>query len=135
MLILTWISGPGQHSPQASSTESGASSVSILDEGAPIVLELAVKAVALTVGVTVPVPVSGSVIAPVAAISLMATAVSTFGVKLSFFRRKLAHLIGFITAGQILHTVTFLLQNPGSGVASESNLAIHPNFFTRVKLV
>ncbi|MNC10961.1 hypothetical protein D3C75_586440 [compost metagenome] len=85
MLILTWISGPGQHSPQASSTESGASSVSILDEGAPIVLELAVKAVALTVGVTVPVPVSGSVIAPVAAISLMATAVSTFGVKLSFF--------------------------------------------------
>lgn len=100
MLILTWISGPGQHSPQASSTESGV-----------------VKAVALTVGVTVPVlvpvpvpvPVPGSVIAPVAAISLLAAGVPTFGVKLSFFRRKLANLIGFITAGQILHTVTFLL--------------------------
>lgn len=93
MLILTWISGPGQHSPQASSTESGVRSDSCLEGVDTDGLELAAKAVVLVLAaaeaVPVPVPLLVSVPAgaPVVAISLRAAAeIPAFGVRLSFFR-------------------------------------------------
>ncbi|MOA04701.1 hypothetical protein D3C78_1242710 [compost metagenome] len=94
MLILTWISGPGQHSPQASSTESGVRSDSCLAGVDTDALELAAKAVALVLPAAEAVPVPGPVPllvsvpagAPVAAISLRAAVeIPAFGVRLSFF--------------------------------------------------
>lgn len=85
MLILTWISGPGQHSPQASSTESGVRSDSCLAGVDTDVLELAAKAVALVLPAAEAVSVPAG--APVAAISLRAAVeIPAFGVRLSFFR-------------------------------------------------
>lgn len=89
MLILTWINGPGQHRPQASSTESGVRFHSWLAVADTDALKLDAKAVALVLAaaVLVPVPllVSVPVGAPVAAISLRAAEIPAFGVKLSFF--------------------------------------------------
>ncbi|MNV26191.1 hypothetical protein D3C71_1173070 [compost metagenome] len=47
----------------------------------------------------------------------------------------MGHLIRFIATGEILNAVAFLLQDTGSGIASQPNLAVYPDFLAVVQFV